>query len=217
MKSKLNSLRRQIPPQVQIVAVSKNHTVAAILQAYECGQRHFGESRPQELLQKTQQLPKDIVWHFIGHLQSNKIKMVVPYVQLLHSIDNESLLQDVEKFCAKNNIHTQCLLQVHIAQEPQKFGFSLEELLQFFMQNKEQNFPHVSLQGLMGIATNTDDMAIVKNEFLLLQALQKQIQALKPTLSFAQLSLGMSHDYQVAIEAGSTLLRLGTAIFGERG
>ncbi|GHT80366.1 YggS family pyridoxal phosphate enzyme [Bacteroidia bacterium] len=199
------------------MAVSKNHTVAAILQAYECGQRHFGESRPQELLQKTQQLPKDIVWHFIGHLQSNKIKMVVPYVQLLHSIDNESLLQDVEKFCAKNNIHTQCLLQVHIAQEPQKFGFSLEELLQFFMQNKEQNFPHVSLQGLMGIATNTDDMAIVKNEFLLLQALQKQIQALKPTLSFAQLSLGMSHDYQVAIEAGSTLLRLGTAIFGERG
>ncbi|GHT15808.1 YggS family pyridoxal phosphate enzyme [Bacteroidia bacterium] len=212
----LQSLERQLPPPAQIVAVSKTRTCAEIMQAYHSGQRRFGESRPQEFLQKVQQLPCDIEWHFIGHLQSNKIKMVLPHAHLIHSIDSENLLAAIEKFCAAGNLSAQVLLQVHIAQEETKFGFAPDELMQFFAQNKVQQYPHITLKGLMGIASNTTDMALVKQEFLTISTLLKQIQTAHPELPFTELSIGMSGDYALAAAMGSTLVRIGTAIFGER-
>jgi pyridoxal phosphate enzyme (YggS family) len=216
LSDNLQHIRQQIPPQTLLVAVSKNHSEDSILQAYACGQRHFAESRPQELSRKAQVLPKDIVWHFIGHLQTNKIKIVLPLAHLIHSVDSEHLLQEMERYCCANNCTANCLLQVHIAQEEQKFGFLPCELTDFFIQNKELGISHIRLQGLMGIATNTEDMDVVRSEFGLLKDLYGQVQTLKPNLHFTRLSMGMSGDYKAAIEMGSTLVRIGSGIFGER-
>jgi pyridoxal phosphate enzyme (YggS family) len=213
----IQRIRQEIPANVRLVAVSKTYSVEAIIEAYNIGQRDFGESRPQELLQKINALPNDIRWHFIGHLQSNKIKMVAPHAHLIHSIDSEKLLQEVNAFCKKNNATARCLLQVHVAQEDTKFGFCPDELLAFLQNVDLENFSNVILAGLMGMATNTNDMEQVRSEFRQLKQLFDQAKNLAPRPElFSEISMGMSHDYPTAIEEGATLVRVGTSIFGER-
>jgi pyridoxal phosphate enzyme (YggS family) len=211
----LHSIRQQIPPQVLLVAVSKMQPIESIMQAYQCGQRHFAESRPQELQRKAQALPKDIVWHLIGHLQTNKIRMAA-CASMLQSVDSEHLMYALERFCIHENCSMQCLMQVHIAKEEQKHGFQPQQLLDFFAHSKELSFPHIKIQGLMGIATYTKDEGMIRSEFSLLNDLFQQIKALKNMPNFVQLSMGMSSDYRIAIEMGSTIVRIGSAIFGER-
>ena len=212
----LQDIRKRIPPQVLLVAVSKNQHSERILEAYRCGQRHFAESRPQEFARKAATLPPDIAWHFIGHLQTNKIKMVLPRAHLIHSVDSVRLLMEIERAACADNCTANCLMQVHIAREEQKFGFAPQEAFDFFAQNQDRTLPHVCLRGLMGIATNTNDMDAVRREFEALARLHEQIKALKPRPDFECLSIGMSGDYPIAIEAGSTLVRIGSAIFGSR-
>lgn len=200
-----------------LIAVSKTHSVEDIWEAYSVGQRDFGESRPQELLQKAAALPRDIRWHFIGHLQSNKVKMVVPHAQLIHSVDSEKLLLEVNKFCEKENATARCLLQVHVAQEETKFGFAPDELVDFLQRSAWKNYPRIELCGLMGMASNTEDMGQVRCEFRQIKLLHEQAKQLIPQPEvFTEISMGMSHDYRIAVDEGATLVRVGTGIFGER-
>ncbi len=187
------------------------------MEAYNAGQRDFGESKPQELLQKVEVLPHDIRWHFIGHLQTNKVKMVAPHAHLIHSIDSERLLHEVNKFCEKTNTSVCCLLQVHVAQEESKFGFSPAELINFLQSKNLKNYPHVAIVGLMGMATYTENMEQVRSEFHRVSELFTQAKKLLPHPdTFTEISMGMSHDYPIAIDEGATLVRVGTSIFGER-
>lgn len=206
-----------MPPHVALVAVSKTYSVADIAAAYGAGQRDFGESRPQELLQKAAALPRDIRWHFIGHLQSNKVKMVAPHAHLIHSVDSISLLQEINKACEKTGITARCLLQVHVAQEETKFGFLPDDLLAYLRSGEPDALRNVRLCGLMGMASNTCNMEQVRKEFRLIKQLHGQGRTLvaQPEL-FAQISMGMSGDYLIAVEEGSTLVRVGTLIFGKR-
>jgi pyridoxal phosphate enzyme (YggS family) len=213
----INRIKQHLPPHVTLVAVSKTYGADAIMAAYSAGQRDFGESRPQELLQKAAALPPDIRWHFIGHLQSNKVKMVIPHACLIHSIDSAKLLREVGKTCEKMNITARCLLQVHVAQEETKFGFLPDELLGYLRSSEPAALRNVQLCGLMGMASNTGNMEQVRGEFRLIKQLHAQSKALasQPEL-FTQISMGMSGDYPVAVEEGSTLVRVGTLIFGGR-
>jgi pyridoxal phosphate enzyme (YggS family) len=200
---------------VRLVAVSKTRSVEEIAEAYRAGQRDFGESRPQELLQKIGALPRGIRWHFIGHLQRNKVKAVVPHAHLIHSIDSEKLLQEVSGFCKKSNTAARCLLQVRVAQEDTKFGFRPEELLAFLQNVDLENFSNVTLAGLMGMASNTDNTAQVRSEFRQIKALHEQAKRLLPRPElFSEISMGMSLDYPTAIDEGATLVRVGTGVFG---
>jgi pyridoxal phosphate enzyme (YggS family) len=200
------------------VAVSKFNPAEAIQQAYEAGQRIFGESRPQELFQKVSILPDDIQWHFIGHLQTNKLKMVLPYVALVHSVDSERLLQEINKYALKNNLKVRCLLEVFIAQEESKQGFSKDELFSLLDKLHREPMDGVEICGLMGMASFVEDRAQIAAEFDQLksifdQAREKYISTLP---NFKELSMGMSGDYDIAVEKGSTLVRIGTSIFGAR-
>jgi pyridoxal phosphate enzyme (YggS family) len=214
----IQQIKNALPAGVRLVAVSKTHPASCIQEAYDAGQRIFGESRPQELAQKAALLPSDIEWHFIGHLQTNKVKQVVGRARLIHAVDSERLLLEMEKEAAKRALRVTCLLQVHIAAEEAKFGFSAEEIDYLFAQNFFASTPHVQLSGLMGMATNTDDHKQVSREF---RGLKQLFDRIKQTYfsgdaSFCELSMGMSGDYRIAIDEGSTLIRVGTAIFGER-
>jgi len=214
----IQKITSQFPNGVQLVAVSKYHPKEAILEAYEAGQRIFGESKIQELCAKEQSLPTDIQWHFIGHLQRNKIKYIVPFISLIHSIDSVQLLQEVNKQAAKKERVIPCLLQVHIAQEETKYGFSLEECKQFCMRKEWQDLENIEIHGLMGMATNTKDQQQVEQEF---ESLHQLFCALKESCFqehayFKELSMGMSNDYPLAVAHGSTLVRIGTSIFGKR-
>lgn len=199
---------------VTLVAVSKTKPASDILELYHLGQRDFGENYVQELLQKKDELPQDIRWHFIGHLQSNKVKYIAPFVHLIHSIDNEKLLQEVNKQAVKHNRTIDCLLQIHIAQEETKFGMNeMElELLMNKMASHKDEWNHVSPKGLMGMASNTNDEKTVRSEFAFLKQLCNKY-FLSPT---AVLSMGMSGDYRMAIEEGSNLVRIGSLLFGAR-
>ena len=215
----LQQVRAELPQGVRLVAVSKFHPAEAILEAYRAGQRLFGESKAQELQAKHEALPRDIEWHFIGHLQTNKVKYIVPYVALIHSIDSPHLLAEVDRQAAKAGRATvDCLLQVHIAAEETKFGFTPDECRQYLASGEWKPLEHVHLCGLMGMATNTDDMQQVQKEFQELARLFHEVRdewfATSPW--FKELSMGMSHDYHEAIAAGSTLVRVGSHIFGER-
>ena len=215
----LQQVRAELPQGVRLVAVSKFHPAEAILEAYRAGQRLFGESKAQELQAKHEALPRDIEWHFIGHLQTNKVKYIVPYVALIHSIDSPHLLAEVERQAGKAGRATvDCLLQVHIAAEETKFGFTPDECRQYLASGEWKPLEHVRLCGLMGMATNTDDMQQVQKEFQGLARLFREVRdewfATSPW--FKELSMGMSHDYHEAIAAGSTLVRVGSHIFGER-
>ncbi|MBS1643069.1 MAG: YggS family pyridoxal phosphate-dependent enzyme [Bacteroidetes bacterium] len=194
-----------------LVAVSKAKPVADILELYNLNQRDFGENYVQELIEKEAQLPKDIRWHFIGHLQSNKVKYIAAFVHLIHGVDSLSLLKEINKQAAKNSRIINCLLQIHIAQEETKFGFNESELLQL---NQLEQFKNVNICGLMGMASFTNDMQKVKSEFAYLKSLQNKF--IIQHSSFNILSMGMSSDYKIAIKEGSTMVRIGSLLFGDR-
>ena len=214
----LQQVWAELPQGVRLVAVSKFHPAESIREAYQAGQRIFGESKAQELQAKHEALPGDIEWHFIGHLQTNKVKYIAPYVTLIHSIDSPHLLAEVDRQAAKAGRTMDCLLQVHIAREETKFGFTPDECRQYLASGQWRQLEHVRLCGLMGMATNTDDMQQVQAEFQGLAALFREVKAewFPQAPWFKELSMGMSHDYHEAIAAGSTLVRVGSHIFGER-
>lgn len=215
----LGEIRSTLPQGVELVAVSKFHPADAVREAYDAGQRIFGESRINELCDKITALPDDIQWHFIGHLQTNKVRRLVGTrrIALIESIDSERLLRLVDEESARAGIISRVLLQVHVAQEETKFGFLPDEMLDFFRHRTFESLKATHICGIMGMASNTDDNTRVAADFRLIADIKKQISALCPDLrGFDILSMGMSHDYQLAVEAGSTHVRIGTAIFGER-
>jgi pyridoxal phosphate enzyme (YggS family) len=195
---------------VSLVAVSKTKTIEEIKELYDLGHRDFGENYAQEVALKHASLPKDIRWHFIGHLQSNKVKIIIPFVQLIQSVDSLKLLKEINKQAEKKNTVVECLLQVHIAQEETKFGFDEHELHEIFDSNYHE-LPNAKVVGLMGMATLTDDMNKVRKEFRALKELFNKL-----TTHDSRLSMGMSADYKVAIEEGSNMVRIGSLVFGER-
>ena len=203
---------------IELVAVSKTKSIEEIMEAYHAGQYIFGENLVQELVDKHEQLPKDIQWHLIGHLQSNKVKYIAPFIHLIHSVDSLSLLQEINKQALKNNRIIDCLLQLSIADEDTKFGLDLDEAIEFLRSTEYQTLKNVRLVGVMGIATNTENLKQIKDEFY---ELNMFFQGLKQSFfrnvdSFKEISMGMSHDYEIAIEQGSTMVRIGSAIFGGR-
>ena len=218
ISEQIKSIQASLPEGVRLIAVSKFHPYEAILEAYEAGQRLFGENHVQELTAKHESLPNDIEWHFIGHLQTNKVKYIAPFVSLIHGIDTPKLLRVVDKEGAKVGHVIPCLLQIHIATEETKFGFSREECLEMLSSGILSELQHVQICGLMGMATNTDDEEQIRKEFHTLHSLFEELKAsyFKDVPSFKELSMGMSDDYSIAIEEGSTLIRVGTKIFGER-
>ncbi|WP_278625339.1 YggS family pyridoxal phosphate-dependent enzyme [Parabacteroides gordonii] len=211
-------LRASLPANVTLVAVSKFHPAEALKEAYDAGQRVFGESRAQELTAKQKVLPGDIEWHFIGPLQSNKVKDIAPFIHTIHSIDSFRLLQEVNKQAAKNNRVIRVLLEIHVAQEDTKHGLTPDECHELLQNEQLDELGNIQIVGLMGMATYTDDTALIEQEFHLLHELFSELKAIyfKGNDNFAVLSMGMSHDYPVAIRQGSTMIRVGTSIFGER-
>lgn len=193
-----------------LVAVSKVRSAGEIMQLYAEGQRDFGENYVQELLEKQEMLPKDIRWHFIGHLQSNKVKYIAPFIYLIHGVDKESLLKEINKQANKLSINIKCLLQLHIAKESSKFGFDDAEISQI----EEKDYPSVTIEGMMGMATFTDDREQVKKEFTHLH--QMYVELSSKFSSFKTLSMGMSDDYEMALECGSNMVRIGSKLFGAR-
>lgn len=218
IEQNLLQLRGQIPAGVTLVAVSKTHPAEVVMQAYNAGQRVFGENRVQELLSKQPILPADIDWHLIGHLQTNKVKYIAPFVALIHSVDSLKLLKEINKEAAKNSRVIDCLLQVYIAQEETKFGLSLEELFELIENPEVQTLNNCRIVGLMGMATFTDNENQIRNEFRMLKGIFDTIKVRYNYLSpyFNEISMGMSSDYAIAIEEGTTMIRVGSAIFGER-
>lgn len=214
----LKQVLNELPEGVRLVAVSKFHPNEAIEEAYRAGQRVFGESKVQEMTAKYESLPKDIEWHFIGHLQTNKIKYIVPYIALIHGIDSYKLLAEVNKQAAKADRTVNCLLQLHIAREETKFGFSFDECRDMLASGEWKALKNVRICGLMSMATNTDNVEQIKAEFCSLSSFFREAKEkwFADAESFSELSMGMSHDYHEAIAAGSTLVRVGSKIFGER-
>ena len=215
----ISAIRTTLPESVELVAVSKFHPVEALREAYDAGQRLFGESRIQELLLKIPALPDDIQWHFIGHLQTNKVRKLVETgrIALIESIDSERLLDIVDRESAAAGVTSKVLLQAHVAMEETKFGFSPDELLDYFRRRAFEGLKATHICGIMGMASNTDDRARVEADFERIAALKREIAEMCPDLrGFDVLSMGMSHDYTLAIARGATHVRIGTAIFGER-
>lgn len=213
----LRNIALTIPPHVTLVAVSKTHPPEAVMEAYREGQRVFGENKVQEMCAKFEVLPKDIEWHMIGHLQSNKVKYIVPFVHLIHGVDSFKLLTAINKEAAKQNRPVNCLLQVYIAQEETKFGFDKEEILDLVRIQAFESLPFVRVNGLMGMASNTRNEAQIRNEFKMLKTLFDELKSTGTFGdSFSVLSMGMSGDYGIAIEEGSTMVRVGSSIFGAR-
>ena len=215
----IKTLKEELPSNVKLVAVSKFHPAEAVMEAYSAGQRIFGESRPQELAAKAAVLPGDIVWHFIGHLQTNKLKLVLPVSSMVESVDSLHLLEAIEKWAGDNGKAVCVLLEMHIASEETKQGFSREEILD--IASKAGGYPHIRICGLMGMATFTDNEEIIRKDFAKLVTLRDEIRAgieNYPGLpaDFGILSFGMTHDYRIAVEMGADIVRIGTLIFGER-
>lgn len=207
-----------IPKKVTLIAVSKTKPVADIQQAYDAGQRQFGENTVQEMVEKYEQLPKDIEWHQIGHLQSNKVKYIAPFISMIQSVDSLKLLQEINKQAEKNKRVIDCLLQIYIADEETKFGLGFDEVIELLRSDEFATFKNIRIRGLMGIATNTDKEKQLKDEF---QELKTFFDGIKQSFfrkeeSFDVLSMGMSSDYETAIEQGSNMIRVGSTIFGGR-
>lgn len=219
IKENLLQIRTQLPEHVSLVAVSKTKPVVDLMEAYNAGQRIFGENKIQEMTEKWQQMPKDIQWHMIGHVQSNKVKYMIPYVKLIHGVDSMKLLQEINRLAAKWRKKVDCLLQIHIAEEDTKFGLDekeLEEILHF-VQNDKNGMTNIKIVGLMGMSTFTDNQEQIKREFLHLKSIFDKHKQLKTeNCQLNTLSMGMSGDYQLAIECGSTMVRIGSSIFGSR-
>ena len=218
IQANLKEVLTSLPAQVKLVAVSKFHHNESIEQAYRAGQRIFGESKVQELTGKYETLPKDIEWHFIGHLQTNKVKYIAPYIAMIHAVDSYKLLAEIDKQAAKNGRVIPCLLEIHIAQEESKYGFTFQECREMLEAGEWKNLTHICIAGLMGMATFTEDETEIKREFDSLKQFFNEIKQnyFADRDTFREISMGMSHDYPLAIEAGSTLVRVGSKIFGER-
>jgi pyridoxal phosphate enzyme (YggS family) len=218
IEQNLKRVKASIPDDVTLVAVSKTHPIQAIKEAYQCGQRDFGENKVQELLEKVNQLPTDIRWHLIGHLQTNKVKFIVPFVYLIHGVDSFKLLKEINKQASKVGRVVSCLLQFHIAKEETKFGFSLEEVEEMLSSTEFRTLANVHICGVMGMATFTSNEQTIRQEF---KALKMHFEQLKHAYfeqeaRFSTLSFGMSNDYQVAVDEGSNMIRVGSSIFGNR-
>ena len=206
-------IKSQIPEPVELIAVSKFHPVEKIKEVYDCGQRVFGENKVQELLSKVNELPNDIKWHLIGHLQTNKVKFIVPFIDTIQSVDSEKLLLEIDKEAAKINKKINVLLQVKIAKEDTKYGLEVQEAKEIFSNYLENKYPNITIIGLMGMATFTDNKNQVKSEFLILKSLFDELSKFK---HLEKLSMGMSDDFKIAIECGANSVRIGSAIFGVR-
>ena len=214
----IRKIRESLPEGVTLVAVSKFHPAEAIQEAYNVGQRNFGESRVQELAVKVPQLPDDIAWHFIGHLQTNKVKQLLQLrPALIESVDTERLLDVIDREAVKLGVTVRVLMQLHVAREETKFGFSPDELMQYFADRRFESLQATHICGVMGMASNTDDQARIADDFNLIATTFRDICTQCPDLrGFDTVSMGMSHDYPLAVDCGSTMVRVGTAIFGER-
>lgn len=214
----IQSLVKTLPENVRLVAVSKTKPNEAILAAYEAGQRIFGENKVQDLTKKYEELPKDIEWHFIGHPQTNKVKYIAPFIHLIHGVDSMKLLKTINKEGAKNQRVVNVLLQFHIAEESTKFGLDLEEAIQILDTEEFKGFGNVEVVGVMGMATYTDDVEQIRNEFRVLNNIFNTLKKgyFSDSKSFNEISMGMSEDYPIAIEEGSTLIRVGSKLFGAR-
>lgn len=215
IRTEIERLREELPEDVKLLAVSKFHPVEALREAYDAGQRAFGESRPQELKLKAEVMPRDIEWHMIGHLQTNKVKYIVPFVTLIESLDSERLAQEINRQAERCGRVIDCLLEIHITDEESKSGWAYDELMSFVSGGGFQAYPNIRVRGVMGMATFTDDEAVVRRDF-------KRLAECKAELSeyfgeeFDTLSMGMSDDYRIALEYGTTEVRIGSTIFGAR-
>lgn len=214
----ISRLHQELPEGVSLLAISKYQPIEALQEAYDAGQRMFGENHIQEMAAKAAALPKDIAWHFTGHVQTNKIKYMAPFVSLIHAVDSFRLLREINKHAAKHERCIDCLLQIHIAQEETKYGLSVDECRQLLANEPWRELQHIRITGLMAMGSNTDDLEQVRNEF---RKIKQLFDELKSTYfvdepSFCQLSEGMTDDYPIAIEEGSTIVRIGSMIFGER-
>jgi pyridoxal phosphate enzyme (YggS family) len=211
-------IKNSLSPNVTLVAVSKTKPTKDIISIYHCGQKVFGENKVQELCSKFDLLPKDIEWHLIGHLQTNKVKYIASFVALIHAVDSFKLLEEINKQAKKNNRIINCLLQIYIAKEDTKFGFDFAECESLLKSEEFKALDHIHIVGLMGMASNTDNMDLVKNEFLRLTSFYTNLKnnTSFPHCHFTILSMGMSNDYEVAIECGSNMVRIGSSIFGSR-
>ncbi|WP_072531711.1 YggS family pyridoxal phosphate-dependent enzyme [Bacteroides ilei] len=218
IQTNLKEVLNDLPQDVRLVAVSKFHPAEAIQAAYDAGQRIFGESKVQEMDEKHGKLPEDIEWHFIGHLQTNKVKYIAPYVALIHAVDSYKLLVEVNKQASKVNRIIPCLLEIHIAQEESKYGFTFESCRTFLQEEAWKELTNVRIEGVMGMATNTDDENEIRKEFESLHRFFNELKEnyFKEQPYFKEISMGMSHDYKIAVAAGSTMVRVGSKIFGER-
>ena len=210
----LTQIKDSLPANVTLVAVSKTKPNALIMEAYHAGQRIFGENKIQEMTQKWTELPKDIEWHMIGHVQRNKVKYMAPYVSLVHGVDSFKLLKEIDKQAKKENRIIPCLLQMHIAEEETKFGLNKDELFEIIRSDAFKTLKNVEIKGLMGMASFTDDSLQVTKEFNYLKSVYEELAAFLPYISI--LSMGMSGDYPIAIREGSTMVRIGSSIFGKR-
>lgn len=210
----LIEIKSHIPSYVKLIAVSKTQPPEAIMQVYFAGHKIFGENKVQEMINKYEQLPKDIEWHFIGHLQTNKVKYITPFVSLIHSVDSLKLLKEINKEAKNNNRIVNCLLQIHIAREETKFGFNFEAAETLLLSEELKQLKNISISGLMGMATFTEDTMQIRKEFKSLSEFFNAMKIQSPELTI--LSIGMSSDYSIAIEEGSNMIRVGSAIFGER-
>lgn len=214
----ISRLHQELPEGVSLLAISKYHPIEALQEAYDVGQRMFGENHIQEMAAKAAALPKDIEWHFTGHVQTNKIKYMAPFVSLIHAVDSFRLLREINKHAAKHERRIDCLLQIHIAQEETKYGLTVDECRQLLANEPWRELQHIRITGLMAMGSNTDDLEQVRKEF---RQIKQLFDELKRTYfaddsSFCQLSEGMTDDYPIAIEEGSTIVRIGSLIFGER-
>lgn len=209
----LEKIKTSLPERTTLIAVSKTKPVAQLMEAYEAGQRDFGENKAQEMTEKWEKMPKDIRWHMIGHLQRNKVKYIAPFVHLIHAVDSLKLLKEINKHAQKNNRTINCLLQVYIAKEDTKFGLDPEEVTTLLESDEFKNLEHIRITGLMGMATFTENTEQIESEFQFLKSFFDQ---LKNNYGMHILSIGMSGDYALALNHGSTMVRIGSAIFGER-
>lgn len=218
IKEALQNIQSELPAGVRLVAVSKYHPASAIQEAYDAGQRVFGENHVQELMNKVDALPKDIEWHFTGHLQTNKVKYIAPFIGLIHAVDTEKLLREIDRQGKRNDRRIPCLLQLHIAQEQTKYGFTPDELKSFLSTGVYQELSYAKICGLMCMGTFTDNHDKTDQEFALAQQIFQEVKSLffPENDDFKELSMGMSDDYDIALQHGSTLVRIGTRIFGER-
>jgi pyridoxal phosphate enzyme (YggS family) len=218
IEQQIEQINREIPPQVQLIAVSKTKPNSAILSAYNVGQRHFGENKVQELCDKWESLPKDIHWHIIGHLQTNKVKYIAPFIHLIHAVDSIKLLIEIDKQAKKHDRIISCLLQFHIAKEETKFGLSYSEATEILTSTAYTSLENITIVGVMGMASFVEDEEQIVTEFNELAGIFKKLREtyFKNKDSFKEISMGMSGDYPLAIEAGSTMIRVGSTIFGSR-